>query len=723
MNTSETLRLISKTFIFITISLLAANAKVLAFAGGNGSRESPYQISTSDDLEDVNNDLSAHYILINDINLTNNCYDYAVIAPHFFSDSEQFTGSFDGNGYNISNLEINAIFPFESYAGLFGQIGSGGSVRNIGIIDCSISGSSKVGGLCGGNSGIISGSYATGSIAGSSMFVGGLCGLNDYGTIVCCYSTGTVTGSSNYVGGLCGNNDHGTIISSYSMSQVSGDERVGGLCGNAYYSTITTSYSTGTTTGNKYTGGFCGYSYVSTINSSFWDTETSTTATGVGYGSTDGVVGETTAQMKTLATFINAGWDFISEEDNGIHDFWHINDNDYPKPFCFSNDYQPADLEGNGTQDSPFLIFDKYDLVAINHDTTANYLLMDNLDLTNTIFNATAVIFSLDGKFDGNGFTISNLSITGNSNNIGFFGIISKLGTVSNLSVIDCEISGRYVTGGICSYNYGTISSSCITGAVLGTSFYTGGLAGINDSGTIKLSCSSGSITSNGMYLGGLVGENANGEIFASYSSGQVTGNSSTVGGLVGYNSSGTIESSYSSCSVSGATNYIGGLCGRNAGTLTKSYATGTVTGTDRIGGVCGWNTGTISSSFWDTQTSAMMIGIGYGTMTGTTGKITAEMQTQETFISAGWDFVDEDVNGQMYVWYMLENDYPLLYWQAGKGDINYDGQLNVNDLKVFAFQWLSLSQEGMRIVSDINIDRVVDLNDYVEIAEQWQVQ
>ena len=49
-------------------------------------------------------------------------------------------------------------------------------------------------------------------------------------------------------------------------------------------------------------------------------------------------------------------------------------------------------------------------------------------------------------------------------------------------------------------------------------------------------------------------------------------------------------------------------------------------------------------------------------------GKTTAEMQTESTFLDAGWDFVDETENGTEYIWWILEyRDYPRLWCEAVK--------------------------------------------------------
>ncbi|EQD25531.1 MAG: hypothetical protein D084_Lepto4C00098G0001, partial [Leptospirillum sp. Group IV 'UBA BS'] len=98
--------------------------------------------------------------------------------------------------------------------------------------------------------------------------------------------------------------------------------------------------------------------------------------------------------------------------------------------------------------------------------------------------------------------------------------------------------------------------------------------------------------------IGGLVGYN-NGTISYSYATGTVIGqnNAVDVGGLVGVNNSGTISYSYATGTVSG-TGSVGGLVGANSGTISYSYATGTVSGTGSVGGLVGANSGTISYSY-----------------------------------------------------------------------------------------------------------------------------
>jgi len=62
------------------------------------------------------------------------------------------------------------------------------------------------------------------------------------------------------------------------------------------------------------------------VTACFWDIQTSGQATSVGG------TGKTTAEMQTASTFLEAGWDFVGETENGTEDIWWINEGkDYPR--------------------------------------------------------------------------------------------------------------------------------------------------------------------------------------------------------------------------------------------------------------------------------------------------------------------------------------------------------------------------------------------------------
>ena len=270
------------------------------------------EINDVDELQAIKDALSGDYILGNDIDAaaTSGWNEGCGFIP-IGDPGTPFTGNFDGDGYVITDLFIDRNGNFQ---GLFGYTDYIVEIKNVGMVDVSITGDDDVGGLLGLSTGTVTNCYSTGSVSGSSI-VGGLVGSNISATITNCYSTGSVSGTDN-VGGLFGRGT-GTITNCYSTGSVSGDENVGGLIGNNYEITITNCYSTGSVSGANYVGGLIGYDSRGTYNDCFWDTETS------GQDTSDGGTGESTADMMKQATFTN--WDFTDP------DTWDITeDTTYP---------------------------------------------------------------------------------------------------------------------------------------------------------------------------------------------------------------------------------------------------------------------------------------------------------------------------------------------------------------------------------------------------------
>lgn len=209
---------------------------------------------------------------------------------------------FDGGNNVIKNLYLNR--PQLYYLGLFGY-NSYSKIKNIRLENCNVYGITHIGGLIGNNyGGSISNSYTTGTVNGLFR-IGGLVGWN-YGSIMNSFSTACVTGNIR-IGGLVGYNGN-SILNSYATGSVTGftwgnvpGQNIGGLAGINYQGSVINSYATGRVIGYIRTGGLLGSSYQGTISNSFWDTETS----GIGGG-------KTTAEMKTISTFTDAGWDFTN---------------------------------------------------------------------------------------------------------------------------------------------------------------------------------------------------------------------------------------------------------------------------------------------------------------------------------------------------------------------------------------------------------------------------
>jgi hypothetical protein len=346
------------------------------------------------DLDAVRDNLGGNYLLVN--NLDSTAAGYMELASETTNGGRGwepigtsdygFTGSFNGQGYEIRDLFINR--PDQDYVGLFGHVSrthpaeNVGVVENVRVVNADVTGYYRVGVLVGHNAGIVNNSCSTCSATSGGHYIGGLVGYSDGGFVGNAYSTGNVTGTR-YVGGLVGHTTgartvrEGTVRDCYSVSSVTGGTRVGGLVGstladvevsNSYFAgsvtgnrwvgglvaenyggnvtnsystgnvtgsgyvgglvafnlwgTISSCYSTGTVSGDAPVGGLVGENSEGTVNNSFWDIETG------GQATSDGGTGRTTAEMKNIATFSGAGWKIIAVNP-GMHNpsySWNIVD-------------------------------------------------------------------------------------------------------------------------------------------------------------------------------------------------------------------------------------------------------------------------------------------------------------------------------------------------------------------------------------------------------------
>jgi len=256
---------------------------------GQGTRETPYEINDPNQLLAISKASllwEKSFVLMGDLDLAEIVWAQAVIPG--------FAGVFDGNGHVIKSLKVSGW----NCLGLCGRLEIGGVILNLGLLDVDIAGSGGyVGGLVGENDGSVWNCYSTGAIVGDD-YVGGLVGYNDWGGISNCYSTGVVAGDRG-VGGLVGTNP-GVVRNCYSTGVVTGNDNVGGLV-----------------------GGFFGAKGVA---HSFWNTTTSRR------WSSEGGMGLGTAGMQEVNTYLDAGWDFVGEVENGTDDIWWILEGqDYPR--------------------------------------------------------------------------------------------------------------------------------------------------------------------------------------------------------------------------------------------------------------------------------------------------------------------------------------------------------------------------------------------------------
>lgn len=180
---------------------------------GDGSAGNPYKVTSPTHLNNVRSKMGAgvHFEQTTDIDL------FGVPNWTPIGDSgTPFTGIYDGNSKTISNLTVDN--DAQNYTGLFGYVGSGGTLTSIkltGVDIRSAASGANVGGLAGMNEGAISGSSSEGDVSGGiSAYIGGLVG-NNYGAVFNSSTAGSVNGGEGAAaGGLIGNGG-GTVTSSY----------------------------------------------------------------------------------------------------------------------------------------------------------------------------------------------------------------------------------------------------------------------------------------------------------------------------------------------------------------------------------------------------------------------------------------------------------------------------------------------------------------------------
>ena len=255
---------------------------------GNGN----YTVTTADGLKAVanianNGSRDINIILDKDIDLTNTKW-----TPIGTDHSNSYTGTFDGGNYTITGLTMTGS---DEYAGLFGYIGSGGTVKNVKLEDVQIESDNQyanVGGVAGYSQGNIENCSVSGSVGNSNSggtynSVGGVVGQQWSGSITRCSSSATVNGTGG-VGGVVGQTNFGaTLTACYATGNVtlesnnSNSTYAGGVVGsNGGISTLIACYATGNVTGTGtgtdpiYVGGVTGSNDSGTLTACYHAAET-----------------------------------------------------------------------------------------------------------------------------------------------------------------------------------------------------------------------------------------------------------------------------------------------------------------------------------------------------------------------------------------------------------------------------------------------------------------
>ncbi|HUH56639.1 MAG TPA: YDG domain-containing protein, partial [Rhodanobacter sp.] len=619
--------------------------------GGSGTTINPYQLTDLYGLQGVGTWLGNSFTLANDIDASGTAGWNSGAGFASIGGSTAFTGTFDGLGHTVGNLIVDSS---TAYAGLFGTVGSVGTVKNVGLLGGSVTGAAAgaVGGLVGQNSSAITNAYASAAVSGgNNAQVGGLVGQNS-GTITNAYATGAVSGGNNaQVGGLVGQSNNGLIVNAY---------------------------ATGAVSGTGYVGGLVGYDNSGTITYGYWDTETTGQITSAGGGT-----GLTTTAL-------------IAAMPAGFHPSVWANADNLTTPYLIGlagnqvfnvHDLPTGTVTATHRPNLYTAILDVNQLQAVGVDLTGRYVLGNDIDASATVSWNSGAGFAPIGDYttrftgiiDGLSHTISGLTIDRPGiDYVGLLGVTDSGSAIRNLGLLGGSVTGHTYIGGLVGWSHGgTISQTYATGAVSGGGDFVGGLVGFNDGGTVSQAYAIGTV-GGGSYVGGLVGVN-NGTISQAYATGAVSGNGLEVGGLVGENDGtvsqayatgavhntgsdvgglvggnfGTISQAYATGAVSGIN--VGGLVGGNFGTISQAYATGALSGSSKVGGLVGYFVGgTTTNGYWDTETTGRV------TSDGGTGLTTAQMMDPASF--AAWGTDASTVGGSAAAWRIYAGDtMPLL--------------------------------------------------------------
>lgn len=283
-----------------------------------------YTVTTAEGLKNIAKLVNEEWksdiniTLTADINLSG--IDWTPIGIDY---NHQYTGTFDGGGHTITGL---AVTGSDQYAGLFGHIGSGGTVKNVTLKDVKIESnhsSGNVGGVAGWSYGNIEYCSVSGSVSSNST-AGGVVGYQSDGAITGCNSSATVKGMVR-AGGVAGATNSGASLTGcYATGSVSVENNTtsaayaGGVVGsNGASSTLTACYATGSVTGSGsgtiYTGGVTGTNDCGTLTACY---HAKWTVSGPG-GATGGVAGRNFKDFMFGGGIITACY-WGSNPDTGI---------------------------------------------------------------------------------------------------------------------------------------------------------------------------------------------------------------------------------------------------------------------------------------------------------------------------------------------------------------------------------------------------------------------
>lgn len=389
---------------------------------------------------------------------------------------------------------------------------------------------------------------------------------------------------------------------------------------------------------------------------------------------------------------------------------------------------------GNGTNENPFYIRDEDELKRVGQKDTvyklsSSYKLVNDVELSSTEWapigvtkeGGSEVVDSFTGTFDGNNKTISNV-IVSNSNYAGLFGRIGEAGLVTNLNVVNVDITGSSAyAGSIAAVNNGTIKNCAVgTSNIASTNddAKLGGIAGANESNNAIASiykCSTNSTIDgvSGSNIGGITGLNKGAEVvycYADTDSKLIAASTTVAGGLVGLNTysskfASIVAGSYSIGTLEGGANNVhGGVVGFN-----DYVATTTTEKTNKIYGnyylSSGYGKG-IGNYADAVNASSEPADMDFGVY-GCEGKSYTELTTKSTF-----KLLKEANTGAEILW-----NFANVWSMGDKGTprLNIDGSF-VPSYRSSLIKAGSINQDTVNKLSQIKSGDVVEIGSDIDL-------
>lgn len=483
------------------------------FAGGSGTINDPWLISTVQHLQAIRNQLNnTHYRLINDIDATvtrnwNNGQGFLPIG--------WFNGSINGDGYKIINLYINQ--PSTAQIGLFTSTGSSAIIRNIVFQNIEVNGAINTGAVVGSNTGRIENVSVTGLISGTS-YVGGIVGTNNFGgQLVNVVFNGVVNGTGDYVGGIAGLLNSGSSLNTAeSYGLIRGNSLVGGISGQMNSGSSAENLKVDATIAVRPGGTGASMGGITGYNNSASITNASVKVSMTGSQYVGGIAGRNQGNINNCQADVT-----IASTGTGIGGLIGWNN--------------------NGT--------------IINSSTTG--------DVVGS--NQVGGLIGLNGY---GGSLISNCfskaNVTGSQDVGGLIG--QSNGGIIEIAYTDSQVRGITNVGGLIGNGHSGVlvrlsasNSSVTIGPGQGNVNQFGGLIGRLQNSIVENSFATGPVNGNNR-VGGLIGELSGSTVTNSYSTGLVTGGAGQVGGLIGRNQGGIVQNSFWDVQSSGQVTSEGGL-------------------------------------------------------------------------------------------------------------------------------------------------------------------